>query len=148
MVAGVNLSIGYKNEHTPGEVLHVPHLYKTIERVEKMLQAADTAQYYLYVPSRFVYGKWWKLVEDPSPAQPGEVYCHKCKISYQTYDMLPVKMLDGTTKFYCPDCIVKHPVQWCHRCCEACEVTPEEGAYYMDYLCEDCRREVALGGED
>lgn len=145
MVAGVNLSIGYEDEHSVAEVLRVPHLYKTISRVKEMLDVAEKAPSFLYVPSKFAYNKWWKLVDNESPV-PGALHCHKCKLDFDEYEMLPVKMLDGSTKFYCPDCMVTNPIQWCYRCCEACEVPPEEGDYYKDYLCEDCRKEVALGG--
>lgn len=38
-IPGVNLSIGYQHEHSLGEVLHYDHMYETIDKVCKILDA-------------------------------------------------------------------------------------------------------------
>ena len=39
--AGVNLSIGYQNEHTPQEILYVDWMINTIDKVEQILLSKD-----------------------------------------------------------------------------------------------------------
>ena len=40
-IAGVNLSIGYKHEHTEDEILNVNSMFETISKVEEMLKDAS-----------------------------------------------------------------------------------------------------------
>lgn len=49
-IAAVNLSIGYENEHTNIELLHLNWMFATIRQVTKMLQDADSAEYFKYTP--------------------------------------------------------------------------------------------------
>ena len=58
-IAGVNLSIGYNNEHSTGETLHVGKMYNTIAKVKKMLQVADEAKSYEYIEG-FAYERWFR----------------------------------------------------------------------------------------
>lgn len=51
-VAAVNLSVGYYNEHTNHEYLRLDELETTIERVEKMLAAADDMPTFSYIPAK------------------------------------------------------------------------------------------------
>lgn len=48
-VAGVNLSIGYKDEHTFRERLYVNHMLATIEKVKSMLDDADNVKAFKYM---------------------------------------------------------------------------------------------------
>ena len=48
-IAGVNLSIGYKNEHTQVETLNTDVLYSTIKKVEKMLDEAKSIKQFEYI---------------------------------------------------------------------------------------------------
>lgn len=40
-IAGVNLSIGYKNQHTQDEILNIESMFNTISKVEEMLNDID-----------------------------------------------------------------------------------------------------------
>jgi hypothetical protein len=141
-VAGVNLSVGYMDEHTPGEILYVSGLLSTIDRVTAMLKDAENAPTFEYIPARLNlnFGKYWKNIEDDSAAIPlPAIICNGCKEFYSEYEVIPVKGLDDTTKFYCPDCIASGKIQWCSRCGEACE-TKSKG-YIANFVCEDCKNE-------
>lgn len=48
-IAGVNLSIGYRDEHTYGERLYLNPLMRTIEKVEKMLEDIDNVPMFKYI---------------------------------------------------------------------------------------------------
>lgn len=48
-IAAVNLSVGYRNEHTSGELLYMNELYHTIDVVKAMLNDSS------YLKNKFVY---------------------------------------------------------------------------------------------
>lgn len=134
-VCGVNLSIGYENEHTYSEILNINHMFSTIEKVKKMLQAESIPDFkfeekpYVYSPSKNANA--WKSFDFTFG-----VKCAKCQIAYEDYEVIPVKGADGITKFFCPDCI--DSISWCSICSEAYEVTPEGSPT----ICNDCLEEM------
>ena len=126
-VAGVNLSVGYRDEHTKGEVLFVGHLYNTIEKVKRMLKVKDIPFFpYISKPCTYDWHIGWGYNEP--------LACTRCKKVFMEEEMFPVVMLDGTTGFFCPECLAE--VAWCYNCDSAYE------KYYMeepDYgLCSKC----------
>lgn len=56
-IAGVNLSAGYYNEHTPYEYLKIKDLYYTIDKVQEMLNDVDNAKNYIYLKESNNNGK-------------------------------------------------------------------------------------------
>lgn len=48
-IACVNLSIGYENEHSYGEIFHVDWMFKTIEKVITMLKKSENIPNFKYV---------------------------------------------------------------------------------------------------
>lgn len=56
-VAGVNLSIGYRDEHTTSEVLFVGQMLSTIDKVKKMLSEKDIPSF-TYIPAKGSYYHW------------------------------------------------------------------------------------------
>lgn len=53
-VAGVNLSVGYRDEHSTSEVLFASPLFSTIEKVKKMLSVpVEDIPSFEYIPSRY-----------------------------------------------------------------------------------------------
>ena len=55
-VAGVNLSIGYYDEHSYSETLYVGQMLNTINKVKNMLAAAEASPYFEY---KELYTKGW-----------------------------------------------------------------------------------------
>lgn len=56
-IASVNLSIGFENEHSYGEILHVDWMYKTIEKVATYMFHDDTSAF-KHVPRQDALMSW------------------------------------------------------------------------------------------
>lgn len=132
-VAGVNLSVGYRDEHTVSEVLFVSHLNNTINKVINMLQAKDIPSFE-YVASPRSFGRWFRKIDN--------THCHKCKKEFRTDELIPTKTSDFNIHYYCPDCIVD-TVDWCMCCGEAFEVSTKNAKIKM---CEDCYYDFYYSG--
>ena len=113
-ICGVNLSVGYEDEHSEVETLHIAPLYDTIAKVQKMLCETEIPDFE-YDEMVFSSASWWR-----SAIMYGQ-HCGKCKKLYSEYELFPVIGIDRKTKFYCPDCIVGN-VEWCDLCGEAYEI--------------------------
>lgn len=145
-IAGVNLSVGYYNEHTYSEVLYVNVLYSTIEKVKKMLQEEEIPVF-KYIPSRYDYCNYnywgnglygWNSLSKNSKDAYEVIRCGKCGDEEFLEDMFPVKGLDGTTKYFCPDCLSNRDVEWCSICFEAVEKNPNIPYQGKKFVCKDC----------
>ena len=137
-VAGVNLSIGYQNEHSLLETLHIGPMNKTINAVMKMLRLAHKADYFKYIPNPYNYEWYLNRYKNATTSQT-KCECGRCKKLFDEYDVFPAKMADGTTKWICPDCI--STFSWCERCNEVFELTENS---VSDVLCPDCA-EILFG---
>ena len=140
-IAGVNLSVGYRDEHSETEVLFVGQLLATISKVKKMLNAAAEAPVFKYIPmANTPYGKDWYTWNKNtySWSDNNEVMkCHNCKKYFMEEELFPAVMLDKTTKFFCPDCLVDN-VAWCNECGSAFEkYSPEAPNTGICPMCED-----------
>ena len=128
---GVNLSIGYEDEHSYSETLHVGPMMSTINKVIKMLKEVDIPTFEFNSLSSLP-SDWWT---------DNEIYgalCSKCHHIYSEYELFPVKGLDGKRKFYCPDCIVGN-VDWCNICQEAYEIADPTT---NKQICKECAEEI------
>ena len=158
-VAGVNLSIGYRDEHSVSEILFVGQMLSTIEKVKKMLSAEEipsfkfipTASYYydqLYMQKYGLgtsyYDDWdFRYNDRPIPKGTITYKCHRCGKTYGHDDVLPVKLIKGGTAFFCENCLVNH-VDWCRQCGEAFEVDPKNP---NEELCSSCRKSGKNNGK-
>lgn len=135
-IAGVNLSIGYFDEHTQSERLEVAPLLATIEKVKAMLEVADNAPYFNYIYRRcdfkdYYWRKYGISIEDNIGE---EVICAKCGTVINEWESIPVITEDGGKKFYCGECLPTGNVDFCIECGEAFENNNDE------LLCPICRR--------
>ena len=140
-IAGVNLSVGYRDEHSETEVLFVGQLLATISKVKKMLNTAAEAPVFKYIPmANTPYGKDWYTWNKNtySWSDSNEVMkCHNCKKYFMEEELFPAVMLDKTTKFFCPDCLVGN-VSWCNDCGSAFEkYSPEAPNTGICPICKD-----------
>lgn len=126
-ICGVNLSIGYEDEHCYTEILKVESLFNTIQKVETMLSEKE-------IPN-FQYNDVKKLL-----ANDFGQHCGKCRTLHSEYDLFPVKGLDGRTRYYCPDCVVGN-VEWCNICNEAFEL---EDPSVRTKVCKECMEGVCI----
>ena len=99
-IAGVNLSIGYVNEHSFLEVLHTSHMLRTIVKVENMLSNVPK--------SSFDFGE---IIGFPYK-------CDKCGKISSFYTLTPIYDKKGHAHFLCGDCITNDNVEWCESCYE------------------------------
>ena len=144
-IAGVNLSIGYIDEHSYMERLYIGHMLATIDKVEKMLRDANNANEFKYIAKkRFgkysvaygdeLYGSYW--YEDEGMCQ-----CGKCGIHLFSYDMFPTKGLDGNYVNLCPDCISDMDyLKWCMSCGSPFITIEDED------ICKDCLKKEDING--
>ncbi len=144
-VAGVNLSVGYQSEHSYQELLYVGPMFSTIEKVKKML-SEENIPFFKYIPSPYTWSwkNWTKGSWDEkynkafgyggySYPYDEEVTCSKCGKFFLEEEVFPVKLLNGKTGWYCPDCLVEN-VSWCKYCNEPFEIVPGSGKE----VCPDC----------
>ena len=127
---GVNLSVGYEDEHSLIEILNIGPLFDTIRKVKKMLTETEIPDF-KYDEVVASSSRWWKKTEVFGQ------HCSKCKKLHSEYELFPVLGIDGRTKFYCPDCIVGN-VEWCDSCGEPYEVQEPSNPR----LCKDCMEDL------
>lgn len=162
-VAGVNLSIGYYDEHSISETLYVGQMLSTIEKVKHMLKAVHNAPSFEYIEG-FAYGKWFSKYTASYPSEDDEdawgwdpsygiskeewasfmepqSKCHQCQKWDYDYNLFPTKDEDGKTIFFCSDCISQHKhIHWCSECGEPfIDKSLPKGKIYQ---CKDCRGKV------
>lgn len=164
-VAGVNLSIGYENEHSVSETLHVNAMIATINTVINMLRVAGSAPNFKFVPAKW-YEKFYysdkkksgKNIYDLLAYDDADVYneyyygdygyslltddvvCDKCGGTFYEYETIPVERKDHSIKYVCPDCLSVDEVGWCYICGEAYEIDYE---HLDDNICYTCKEDMA-----
>jgi len=103
-IAGVNLSIGYDFEHSTREMLCIGAMNETIDKVKRMIQDINNAQYFIYVFGKF--GPDWEI-------------CDTCKSLHSISEMTIIQKGKsgniGSYAYMCPECVAKY-AKWC-TCC-------------------------------
>ena len=151
-IAGVNLSIGYINEHSYAELLYVGNMLSTINKVEKMLKdASDDMESFKYIPSQYSlfsqninedYG-WdpsWGISKKDwiSWCQPSMSSCGFCHAQVDEYELYPVKSVTGIIHA-CNECLSNlDKVNWCKKCGEPFYHTEDS---HSKLVCFDCVKE-------
>lgn len=135
-IAGVNLSIGYEDEHSFIETLWVGHMFNTINKVTTILtQPIDKIPSFKYIASKRNASRWYRYTEQAAKnKEKNDNACYKCKKTLPQEELIDVKTCDFKWHQYCGDC-VSSGVDWCVTCGEAYE-TPSEGHFIG--MCEDC----------
>ena len=118
-IAGVNLSVGYEDEHLEIETLHVEPLYSTIAKVYKMILEIDNAPFFIHIENIKNYGQWWRYYprEDDDyyfAADPSK--CYKCGKDITDLDSIELKDTFGQKVMCCGDCFSDLDVTWCDEC--------------------------------
>lgn len=160
-VAGVNLSVGYRDEHTTSEVLFVGQMFATIEKVKRMLTAKDIPAFD-YIPALF-YGYNWDYLPSsyygPYPKEEDELYsdidvfsgkeakykCCKCKKNLPYKDILEIKLKKGGSGYCCHTCAAAGGVEWCLFCGEPFEIDPKKPD---EAYCPTCRKRLSKYDRD
>lgn len=106
-IAGVNLSIGYENEHSYCETFHLNPWFATVEKVKRML-SVEEIPFFEYIED-FYYLKgfnkdsWYYKT------------CDNCGKGFEEFELFPTLTKRKKIKYYCPDCCVDQ-VEWCDVC--------------------------------
>ena len=122
-IAGVNLSVGYREEHTYSEVLFVDYLLKTIEKVKRILEDANKD-----VPF-FEYKNEWTQ---------NNSICYECKTIMPNYMLIPTVLESGEIVSLCGDCATRLDVGWCIKCGSA---VYSKSLLNKKRICPKCRKE-------
>ena len=110
---GVNLSVGYKNEHSYCETLNIRHLNSTIEKVKTMLKEEIIPEF-VYDEISPINAYHWE-----NNSQIFGQHCSNCKNLFSEYELIPVIDDDKKVNYFCCDCVVANEVEWCENCGEA-----------------------------
>lgn len=141
-VAGVNLSVGYEDEHSYIETLHIAPLSQTLEKVTEILKQKVIPSFE-YVPSVSYWkhgSKWWNFPEEDDTEE--KYVCSGCGKTLTAFNLIPCYgESQDITKFYCPDCCTKN-VSWCNECGEAYETKDENSV-----ICPSCKRKIINRGK-
>lgn len=135
-ICGVNLSIGYKDEHTIAETLNINHLFRTIDKVKIMLQETNIPKFEYYEVSNKLLNYYstmstYNESDDYDMGTP----CKCCGKYFFDFELIPVKgYKQKKMVYYCSDCIVDR-VNWCDNCGHAYEMGDLEDD--MGY-CKEC----------
>lgn len=166
-VAGVNLSVGYENEHSAVETLHVNAWKATFEKVKNILSETEFP-YFKYIPVDYaaLYGgmsskglannsRWWNKYAftydfsdeysmDYGYPMDDDIYteCDFCHTIDRTADLMYVKAIDGTMKLCCYDCL--REMSWCDVCDQPFEIDPN--AEELKTICPSCAERLAPYG--
>ena len=130
MICGVNLSVGYEDEHSYVETLNINTLFDIIRKVKNMLDETDIPDFE-YDELKYNASFWWRSSTDAS-------HCNKCKKFYTDYELIPVKGLNREKKHYCPDCVVGN-ITWCDLCQEAFEMSDTDR---NRRICKECAESI------
>ncbi len=134
-VCGVNLSVGYEDEHSVSETLKVKSLFDTIRKVCKMLDEEDipTFDYNEMYMGKYNNFGWTTDIYGQ--------HCSFCRKLFSEYDLFPIKTTGRTYKYACPDCVVNN-VEWCEMCANPYELVDKDKDKNKTKLCPDCTEEL------
>lgn len=133
-VCSVNLSVGYEDEHSYSETLHIAPLFDTINKVVNML-SVDHIPHFEYKDIAMSYGSMYRGYNNDGYLTDYGAHCAHCGQLFSEYELMPVKALDGKIKFYCGDCSVEN-VDWCNFCGEPFEIVKGQ---QQTHVCPDCK---------
>lgn len=146
-MAGVNLSVGYQDEHTPNERLFVGSMFNTMDKVITILsQPEEEIPSFNYVPLitnryglgiRYNYGSWFNDEEDDEEFQKLPKICDVCGKDLENEKSVAYIKRDGSWGRFCPDC-AKTRVSYCELCGEAFEIDDKS---YNNEICPRCYEE-------
>lgn len=105
-IAGVNLSVGYYDEHTKYERLHFNELENTVERVKKMLEDANNSPRFEYIPAKYMLQYY-------------SFECSFCGKKYNGAELTDILLPSYLTAAACPSCLKKNKrIKKCKTCGE------------------------------
>ena len=135
-MAGVNLSIGYRDEHSVSEVLFVGQMLETIKKVKNIL-TEKTIPYFKYISKPYYYSNFMNDYNYNGFFDEEKVQCEKCGKIVNKDDTLDVYTKDHKIKKFCSECLINHAFI-CNCCGQIYEVDPFNP---QDEICAKCSGE-------
>lgn len=156
-IAGVNLSIGYVNEHSYTEILYINNMLSTIKKVGNMLEDIKNVNNvfefipysyqnkfnnlnYDWDPSYGISKDLWNSWHIAEPIEEEIKQCRNCDIYDYEYNLFPVKTKTKTI-YLCADCVglvsQNNKIKWCSKCKEPFLVDLD----YNKEICYSCEEE-------
>lgn len=149
-ISGVNLSVGYEDEHQEIETFHVDYAYMTLIKVLSMLDDIDKADYFKYEGSTYST-QWWRYGhllakegyypgwdDDDDWNYPysynSSEFCYSCGKKVDKVTAIKAKDDYGRWHYLCGQCAAEH-VSWCNEC-GAAFIMPKYGKWQN--TCADC----------
>lgn len=145
-ISGVNLSVGYEDEHQEIETLHIKWTYATFRKVLMMLDDIENADYFKYEESPHNVN-WWKYGYSygkpyDSPGWDDDDYyysgkkdhCYGCGKEIYASTALKAKDKFGVMHRFCGECAAKK-IDWCDTCGQPFIV---ENGKKWETTCTDC----------
>lgn len=133
-IAGVNLSIGYVDEHTGLERLYVSHMMSTIEKVKTILRELDHKKdKFKYIPSKVAFGSYgtYSWSEDGRDlVYFSDEICYECFNAFKREFVVDM----GSEGKFCSSCYAT-----LFSTCKKCE-RPFKNMTGSFTECFDCRR--------
>lgn len=111
-VAAVNLSIGYYNEHSLGEIWNYAQTFETIDKVIKILEQPEIKSYD-FIPEPSMWEQW-KLTKE------NKTYCVLCGEECSLEFIVKIKETDNEGSYFiniCLDCATEYCIP-CEKCNE------------------------------
>lgn len=136
-ICGVNLSIGYLNEHSYIEMLFINSMFNTIEKVKRMLKTVSIPDFVWEGPV-YIPRSAFASTHDYFLNNLGSYVCKKCSRRFPQSAVIAVQKKDGTGNvFYCDDCITGPDcgVNFCAYCDTPYE---EDGGDLSTGICIKC----------
>ena len=122
-VAGVNLSVGYKEEHTRQERLYITPMFATLNKVKKML-TEKTIPSFEYIETQWSYAHWLgkDFYGSKYDSYLYDETCDTCGKPFMPEEMLFYQTKDGFFRNVCTDCFIKTNIVYCEKCNEPYEI--------------------------
>jgi hypothetical protein len=146
-VAGVNLSVGYKEEHTDTERLYVTPMFATMDKVKRMLTDPNMPEKFEYIPSKWYgaygYGSWLNGGLEGLYGYHGYIdeQCDNCHKIFLPEEMLGYQSKNGFYRNVCTDCFIKVNTAYCDKCKDCFELP--EGTIVKSgdkVICPTCKK--------
>lgn len=163
-IAAVNLSVGYRDEHTHIERLHWDDLYATIDKVAEIIKYVDEHRdmpEYIYIEApTYRYGKYsyaWRYPQEWDDEYEYDLYHHpssewKCwmcqkKVQPDEVVSLFVEGQRPEKKYVCCDCFAKisSNVDLCTKCGKAW-LMKNPAKVKKEWVCPHCVEEALVNG--
>lgn len=136
-ICGVNLSVGYLNEHTHKEILVMPCLYETINKVKMILTQKTYPTFEWEGVTYLTQAEYYQMYGSSFAIGP-LVTCQKCFDQIPVNEALQVKSNRFSSGYchYCYNCLADAEINFCKYCNEPFE---EQSGTLVESTCPGCQ---------